>query len=58
MKPELRTVQSYTIGSRRLFQLWDQLYMHKDILWIRFESKDGRESIAQYVFREQPGRVF
>eukprot|EP00731_Ephydatia_muelleri_P004805 Em0002g981a len=35
VKPELRTVQSYTIGGSRLFQLWDQLYVHKDILWIR-----------------------
>eukprot|EP00731_Ephydatia_muelleri_P000583 Em0001g583a len=26
VKPELHTVQSYTIGGRRLFQLWDQLY--------------------------------
>ena len=23
--------------------------MHKDILWSRFESKDGRESIAKLV---------
>ena len=49
VKPEHHTVQSYTIGGRRLFQLWDQLYVHKDILWRRFESKDGRESIAQLV---------
>ena len=49
VKPELHTVQSYTSGGRRLFQLWDQLYVHKDILWRRFESKDGRESIAQLV---------
>ena len=49
VKPDLSTVQSYTIEGRRLFQLWDQLYVHKDILWRRFENKDGRESIAQLV---------
>ena len=35
VKPDLSTVQSYTIEGRRLFQLWDQLYAHKDILWRR-----------------------
>ena len=49
VKPDLSTVQSYTIEGRRLFQLWDQLYVHKDILWRRFENKDGRECIAQLV---------
>ena len=52
-KPAAEDMGRASRSSRRLLQVWDQLFVHDGILCRRFEPSDGSEPIIQFVIPEE-----